>query len=283
VGEKLFSELGREAPHVVHLFQRPKKLQAYMWMQAVELLVVFTEIPQDFFDALKDLTIRHVKYGVKGEYVKPFGKAILAGIEDLAGDHWNEDMCKAWANLWRRISTCVGRSLNVGVNLITVAIVNGDVDKFKYAIECAPRKDRMSWVTRVEVTLKPTTHAHIEKFQFQVCLSVHSRERTVGDHVGHVSQVYGSIMSPLYWAIRDGKFAIAQYMIQDLLAIRADRDMYYYGREHLFETHPDVIPIFCKDCPMLVEDLMDGLLWYSQHVLDGKVFLGICQFSMHQL
>jgi hemoglobin-like flavoprotein len=278
VGEKLFSELGREAPHVVHLFQRPKKLQAYMWMQAVELLVVFTEIPQDFFDALKDLTIRHVKYGVKGEYVKPFGKAILAGIEDLAGDHWNEDMNKAWTNLWRRISTCVGRSLNVGVNLITVAIVNGDVDKFKYAIECAPRKDRMSWVTRVEVTLNPPTH--LWKFHFQLCICAFAC--IVCNHVVHILQVYGSIMSPLYWAIRDGKFAIAQYMIQDLLAIRADRDMYYYGREHLFETHPDVIPVFCKDCPMLVEDLMDGLLWYSQHVLDGKVSFEIREFFMHQ-
>lgn len=184
MGEKLFLELGREAPHVVHLFQRPKKLQAYMWMQAVELLVVFTETPQDFFDALKDLTIRHVKYGVKGEYVKPFGKAILAGIEDLLGDHWNDDMCKAWTNLWRRISSCVGRSLNVGVNLITVAIVNGDVDKFKYAIECAPRKDRMSWVTRVEVIIcMCNAHSGHPGVQSQ---STPKRVRaplsTVGDH-----------------------------------------------------------------------------------------------------
>jgi hypothetical protein len=84
-------------------------------------------------------------------------------------------------------------------------------------------------------------------------------------------EVYGQIMSPLYWAIRDGKFAIAQFMLQDLLAIRADRESYYYGREHLWETHPDVISVLCADCPMLVEDLQDGLLWHSQHVQDGKV------------
>jgi hypothetical protein len=48
----------------------------------------------------------------------------------------------------------------------------GDLEKFREAIECAPRSERMHWMTRVEV--------------------------------------YGQIMSPLYWAIRDGKFAIAQ-------------------------------------------------------------------------
>jgi len=172
VGDAFFTELGRQAPHVVHLFQRPKKLQAYMWMQAVELLVVFTEVPEKFFEALQSLTIRHVKYGVKGEYVKPFGKAILSGLEELAGPRWTPPVVTAWKNLWSRVSTCVGRSLNVGTNLITVALVNGDVERFREAIECAPRRDRMSWVTRVEV--------------------------------------YGAIMSPLYWAIRDGKFAIAQ-------------------------------------------------------------------------
>ncbi len=76
--------------------------------------------------ALQSLTIRHVKYGVKGEYVKPFGQAILAGIEELAGDKWTPCIAAAWSNLWRRVSACVTRSLNVGTNLITVALVNGE-------------------------------------------------------------------------------------------------------------------------------------------------------------
>jgi hypothetical protein len=71
--------------------------------------------------------------------------------------------------------------------------------------------------------------------------------------------------------MRDGKFSLAEFMIRDLLAIRADRESYYYGREHLWETHPDIINVLCADCPMLVEDLQDGLLWHSQHVQDGKV------------
>ena len=152
IGDALYAELGREAPYVLHLFQRPKKLQAYMWMQALELLVVFTEVPEKFFEELRLLTIRHIKYGVKAEYIKPFGKAVMAGLEGLFGEEaWTPINQAAWAKLWQRVSTCVTRSLNVGTNLITVSLVNGDLERLENAIRCAPRRERVSWVCRVEV------------------------------------------------------------------------------------------------------------------------------------
>lgn len=69
-----------------------------------------------------------------------------------------------------------------------------------------------------------------------------------------------------YWAIRDGKFNIGRYMLRDLLAIRADREAYYYGRVELWQTHPDLISVLCAEAPDLIEDLFDGLLWHSQTV-----------------
>mmetsp|Transcript_29780 Transcript_29780/g.71770 ORF Transcript_29780/g.71770 Transcript_29780/m.71770 type:complete len:1445 (+) Transcript_29780:115-4449(+) len=233
IGEALYTELGREAPFVLHLFQRPKKLQAYMWMQALEMIVVFSEVPEKFFEELRHLTIRHIKYGVKAEYIKPFGKAVLTGLEDLFGEAWNPVTEVAWKFLWQRVSTCVTRSLNVGTNLITVSLVNGDLDKLQDAITCAPRCERVSWVCRVEV--------------------------------------YGSILSPIYWAIRDGKNDLAQFLISDALCLKADRDNYYYGRKELHDTHPEMLGILCRDSPGLVETLMDGLLWHSQTVEDGRL------------
>ena len=234
IGDALYAELGREAPFVLHLFQRPKKLQAYMWMQALELLVVFTEVPEKFFEELRLLTIRHIKYGVKAEYIKPFGKAVMAGLEGLFGEEaWTPVNQAAWAKLWQRVSTCVTRSLNVGTNLITVSLVNGDLERLQGAITCAPRRERVSWVCRVEV--------------------------------------YGSILSPIYWAIRDGKFDIANFLITDALGIKADRDNYYYGREELHQSHKNMIGVMCRDCPELVETLCDGLLWHSQTVEDGRL------------
>jgi hypothetical protein len=36
--------------------------------------------PEKFFEDLKVLTIRHIKYGVKADYVKPFGKVGRASL-----------------------------------------------------------------------------------------------------------------------------------------------------------------------------------------------------------
>jgi hemoglobin-like flavoprotein len=233
IGEILYAGLGREAPFVLHLFQRPKSLQAYMWQQALELLVVFCEVPERFFEELRALTIRHVKYGVKAEYIKPFGKALLSGVEELMGDKYDPVRQAAWLTLWQRVSTCVSRSLNAGTNLITVSLVNGDLERLQDAIMCAPRNERVSWVCRVEV--------------------------------------YGSILSPVYWAIRDGRFEIANFLISDALSIKADRDNYYYGRQELCNSHPDLLAILCRECPSLVETFMDGLLWHSQTVEEGHL------------
>jgi hypothetical protein len=197
------------------------------------MIVVFSEIPEQFFEELRHLTIRHIKYGVKAEYIKPFGKAVLTGLEDLFGEAWNPVTETAWRILWQRVSTCVTRSLNVGTNLITVSLVNGDLEKLQDAITCAPRNERVSWVCRVEV--------------------------------------YGSILSPIYWAIRDGKTDLAQFLISDALCLKADRDNYYYGRKELHDTHPEMLGILCRDSPELVETLMDGLLWHSQTVDDGRL------------
>jgi hemoglobin-like flavoprotein len=232
IGETFYQELRREAPFVLQLFHRPKKLQAYMWMQAVELLVTFSERPSEFFEELKHLTIRHIKYGVKAEYVTPFGNTLLAGLGMLLTDEWTDVKVQAaWKALWQRVSTCVSRAFNVGSNLIMVALVNGDMDKLQKAIMCAPRVERVSWVCRLSG--------------------------------------YNSILSPIFWAIRDGRFDIAQFLIADVLSIRADRERYYYGREELHKTHPQLVSILCMECPEQIDSFLDGLMWHSQTVDDG--------------
>ena len=71
------------AAHVVHLFRRPEKIQAQQFVQAVDHLISFAIDPEHFFTTFKSLVIRHVKYGVKAEYTKAWGKSVLLGIEQL--------------------------------------------------------------------------------------------------------------------------------------------------------------------------------------------------------
>ena len=59
-------------------------------------------------------------------------------------------------------------------------------------------------------------------------------------------------------------------MIVDLLTIRADRDVYYYGCDDMFTRHPDIIQRLCKDAPTLLWTLLDGLIWRSRLTYQGQ-------------
>lgn len=106
-------------------------------------------------------------------------------------------------------------------------------------------------------------------------------------------------ISPLFWAIQSGALHSARAMIVDLLTIRADRDVYYYGCDELFTRHPDIIHRLCKDAPTLLWTLLDGLLWrsrltfqaqrrvnyYVKHLvqdLDGKSSQTLSWLAAHQ-
>mmetsp|Transcript_48663 Transcript_48663/g.99363 ORF Transcript_48663/g.99363 Transcript_48663/m.99363 type:complete len:1196 (+) Transcript_48663:44-3631(+) len=233
LGEYLFQGLATLAPHVIHIFKRPKKIQAMQFVNAVELLVTFNEDPGHFFEELKGLTIRHIKYGVKPDYAKPYGKAVLRGMEELLGDDFDAETKQAWICLWEKVSNCVIRALSIGSNLVIVSLIQGDLEKLVEAMGCTPRGERFRTLTEVEVN--------------------------------------GEVLSPLKWAIQDGKIALAKYIIDDLLTIRADRHAYYYGREILFKTHPDIVRLLAEEAPVLLEALCNGLMWHSHTVYDGKV------------
>jgi hemoglobin-like flavoprotein len=235
LGQLWFKELARIAPHVLHLFKRPKKIQAAQFMAVVDMLVTFVENPALFFEGFKALTIRHIKYGVKAEYAKAFGKSILIGIEKTLGeDNFDEETREVWQMLWMRASSCVGRALNVGTNPVIVSLVQGDVDKMSKAISCAERCNRFQWLTSVDIN--------------------------------------GEKISPIYWSLRDGNPMMVRYIMFDLLTLRADRDKYYYGREVLFEEHADIVTLLCRECPdLLLETLFSGLMWHSKEVENGSL------------
>ncbi|CAE7243365.1 unnamed protein product [Symbiodinium natans] len=76
-------------------------------------------------------------------------------------------------------------------------------------------------------------------------------------------------ISPLYWAIDSGRLNCAKAIIEDLLTIRADRDVYYYGCEALFTRHPEIVQKMCVSAPSLLMPLFDGLVWRSRITKDG--------------
>ena len=74
----------------------------------------------------------------------------------------------------------------------------------------------------------------------------------------------------------------AQTILEDLLTIRADRDVYYYGCDDLFTRHPEVIKRLCVSAPTLLPTLLDGLVWRSRQTKEGWMLrLAVDAFSMH--
>jgi len=235
LGDAIFKELARLAPHVVHLFKKPKRIQASQFVNATDMLISFADDPEKFFQDLRPLTIRHIKYGVKGEFSKAFGGAILNSVEKTLAPDFSAKTKHSWVMLWNRASAVVTRALNCSTNLVIVSLANQDVSKMEEAMACTPRGDRNDTCCRVDVN--------------------------------------GEVLSPLYWAIRDGMRDIALFLIEDLLTIRADRDTYYYGREKLFETHPDIVQVLCLDpgAVELLDTLFNGLIWHANIVQNGKL------------
>jgi len=234
LGELFFKELNRMAPHIMFLFKRPKIIQAAQFVAVVDALVAFVEEPEAFFEGFKALTIRHIKYGVKAEYAKAFGKSILFGIETTLAEAFDDETREVWQMLWMRASSCVARALNVGTNPVVVSLVQGDVDKMRDSINCSERGLRFEWLTNVDIN--------------------------------------GESISPIYWSLKDGNIAMVKFLVADLLTIRADREMYYYGREVLFDRHPDIVLKLCQECPdVLIDTLLQGLMWHSKEVEDGQL------------
>ena len=54
----------------------------------MDMLIVSVNDPERFFNELFHLTIRHIRYGVRPEYLPPFGIALFSTLEELLGDQW---------------------------------------------------------------------------------------------------------------------------------------------------------------------------------------------------
>ncbi|CAJ1410968.1 unnamed protein product [Effrenium voratum] len=156
---------------------------------------------------------------------------VVAATEELA--HWTTQSKAVEAFSWSLslISKILMRVIQQGSTIAMLAIVTNEKPALKKAIALSPRKHRARDLLDV----------------------------TVGTQS----------ISPLMWSIESGSLCSAEAIIEDLLVIRADRDVYYYGAPALFRRHPDVIHRMCHSAPSLLTPLLEGLIWRSRQTNDG--------------
>eukprot|EP00802_Teleaulax_amphioxeia_P004181 Tamp_04185.p1 GENE.Tamp_04185~~Tamp_04185.p1 ORF type:complete len:777 (+),score=205.16 Tamp_04185:586-2916(+) len=231
LGQKFWVQLNDEAPEQTKIFRRPLKMWGSLLHHIMDMLIVSIKEPERFFDELFALTIRHIRYGVRPEYLQPFGNALLATLEELLVEEWTERAQKAWKMVWKRAADSIARGLNVGGNALTYALVDGDVQALQCAVMPAPRSVRARMLCRMEIE--------------------------------------GAVLSPLFWALHDGKVDITEFILRDLLTIRADLHGYYYGCSELFEHHKNLVEEIGNEEPALYTVLLDGLMWHSRKKVEG--------------
>ncbi|CEM39166.1 unnamed protein product [Vitrella brassicaformis CCMP3155] len=99
-------------------------------------------------------------------------------------------------------------------------------------------------------------------------------------------EVNGEHVSPLYWAINEGKVQMARVILRDLLAIRADRSFFYYRRDELWKHHPDIIQMLCKNlrppcCRTCWTDTFGGQTKYSTDTEKSTTTQGHAELFLH--
>ncbi|CAE7455446.1 unnamed protein product [Symbiodinium natans] len=130
------------------------------------------------------------------------------------------------------VSKILVRTILEGSTIVMKAINTNDAKQLRKAVSVAPRGKRAQELLNITVGTKS--------------------------------------ISPLIWSIESGSLITAKAMLEDLLVIRADRDNYYFGCDHLFERHPEIIQRLSFDAPQLLPTLLDGLIWRSRTTINGQ-------------
>jgi hypothetical protein len=160
-----------------------------------------------------------------------FGPFVTATIQVLQMRTRDDVVVEAFRWALGLISKILVRTITEGSTIVMKAINKNSTKLLQKAISCAPRGERASWMLTVQVGTQA--------------------------------------ISPLEWAIESGSLSAATAIIVDLLTFRADRERYYYGVNHLFGRHPDIIKMLCNDAPTLLSCLLDGLIWRSRNTKNG--------------
>ncbi|CAE7896453.1 cep120, partial [Symbiodinium sp. KB8] len=160
-----------------------------------------------------------------------FGPYVSAGVDVVRSMTTDENALSGFRWSLTLVSKILVRAVSEGATLVMRAINTNQELALKKAISIAPRGKRATELLNISVGTQS--------------------------------------ISPLFWAIESGALNSARAMIVDLLTIRADRDVYYYGCDDLFTRHPDIIQRLCKDAPTLLWTLLDGLIWRSRLTYQG--------------
>jgi len=232
LGMQFYGILFAASVEVQQYFYKPNNLIKFIISKVLDYIGKLLHKPDETAHSIRALGMRHINYAIPPDLFPLFGVSLVGTLPNFLEGFWDEDICHAFATVFEFVKDCMTRAVTSGTNLVTKALCNNSAKECLNALEVAPRNLRIYWMLELDVS--------------------------------------GIKVSPLGWALQDNKLAVASFMLTDILAIRADREAYYYGKDILFQVHHDIVRLLCQLAPQLIEVVFDGLMWHSRNIEDGK-------------
>eukprot|EP00439_Symbiodinium_sp_Y106_P012126 s4740_g1.t2 len=182
--------------------------------------------PKKMVSEMSALGLKHVGFGIPTDLFTPFISACITVFRRLSYQTPDGKAKEAFEWAIILVARVLVRAIKEGSTVVMTAINANNVKGLQKALAAAPRGERATWLLHIQV----------------------------GDQ----------FISPFVWALENGSETICHAMLRDLLMIRADRSLYYYGADELFAKHQDVVKRLTDRTSALLRTLLDGLVWRSQ-------------------
>lgn len=99
-----YGRLFEIAPEVRPMFTGSMEEQGKKLMTTLGVVVSGLKDLDAILPAARELSVRHVSYGVEPMHYQPVGEALLYALEQGLGDHFDADTKEAWATAYGILS-----------------------------------------------------------------------------------------------------------------------------------------------------------------------------------
>lgn len=104
VGEVFYGKLFMSYPRLKPMFTLPIELQSKKLVEMLSIIVGRLDRPQEMLNEVRQLSIRHISYGVKPEHYKAVGEALLWTLKKGLGKDWTDEVEEGWSNCYKMLA-----------------------------------------------------------------------------------------------------------------------------------------------------------------------------------
>jgi nitric oxide dioxygenase len=111
-GALFYRNLFQLDPSLRLLFKHDIDVQATKLTDMVTYIIAKLQRMNDIEPVITALATRHVRYGTRPEHYKTVGQALLATLETMLQDRWNEETREAWTEVYSMIAGTMSKAEN---------------------------------------------------------------------------------------------------------------------------------------------------------------------------